>query len=333
LLSDLGEVASLLFQLIEGALLAHLTFLQDEHLAAVLDRTQSVSDDNRCTPNHGLVQGVLNKLLVVFVQSRGGLVQHQHSRLADDGPGDGNSLLLAARELASTDSTLGFEAMMEILILESLLSDVDVSFDSLEYSLLFVDHLDHAQSFNLFVELLLADDGHELLLVGSHGVEEGVGLVVELLEVFVVDELLAVRNLRSCLHLAVGSVELAVEDVLKDRVVEDDRFLHHQRHCLSKVVEIVVLHVHTIQKHLSGIDIIEAHEQVNKGALAATRLTDKGHLLVRGNLDAEALQDKVLLASGVAEPYVLELDHSLDLIGVRDSLLRFVFLHLNSVDA
>jgi hypothetical protein len=50
--------------------------------------------------HHGLVEGPLHQLLVLGVEGAGGLVQQQDRGLADQGPGDGQALSLAAGEAA-----------------------------------------------------------------------------------------------------------------------------------------------------------------------------------------------------------------------------------------
>lgn len=64
-------------------------------------------------------------LLALRVQSGGGLVQEQDLGVADDGPGDGNTLLLAARQLR----TLGADVRVVFLRQDrtSTLKDLNIT--------------------------------------------------------------------------------------------------------------------------------------------------------------------------------------------------------------
>ena len=83
------------------AALGHLATLQHDDLVSVDDGGEAVGDDQR-----GAVGGdeVLSADLIsssVFeaVERRGGLVEDQDRRALEDGAGDGDALLLAARQL------------------------------------------------------------------------------------------------------------------------------------------------------------------------------------------------------------------------------------------
>ena len=57
-----------------------------------------MGDDEGGAALHGLIQRDLHQPLVLGVQRAGRLVQQQDRRVADQGPGDGQTLALAARQ-------------------------------------------------------------------------------------------------------------------------------------------------------------------------------------------------------------------------------------------
>ena len=69
------------------------------------DRRGPVGDDDRGAPAHHLAERGADLVLLGGVDRRGGVVEDQHARVGEDGPGDGDALALAARqrEAALTD--------------------------------------------------------------------------------------------------------------------------------------------------------------------------------------------------------------------------------------
>ena len=61
-------------------------------------RGQAVRDDNRCAGLRHFIHGLLNRAFAFGIQRRGGLVQKQNWRVAQDRPGDGDALFLSARK-------------------------------------------------------------------------------------------------------------------------------------------------------------------------------------------------------------------------------------------
>jgi hypothetical protein len=81
------------------ALLDDAPGVHDQDAVGVDDGGQPMGDDQRGVVLRHLRQGLLDGLLGVAVQRRGGLVEDHDARALEDGPGDGDALLLAAGEL------------------------------------------------------------------------------------------------------------------------------------------------------------------------------------------------------------------------------------------
>ena len=99
----------------EGAFFNDLAVIYNGQTVALLNCRQPVGDDNRCAVAHDRVEGLLNLPLRVLVKGARCLVKKQDAWLTNDRPGNGNSLLLTARELAATVSCEDFEAFVELL--------------------------------------------------------------------------------------------------------------------------------------------------------------------------------------------------------------------------
>lgn len=102
-------------ELVVGAALLHLAILHHEDLIGVTDRAKSVRHDH-----HGLlpradqlVQSLLNLVFALRVKGRRCLIKKEHLRLANEGTGDGDSLLLSTRELHATLTDQSFVAIGE----------------------------------------------------------------------------------------------------------------------------------------------------------------------------------------------------------------------------
>ena len=66
-----------------------------------------MSHDNGCPSGPGLVQGRLNDRLALGVQGRGGFVEEQNLRVSNEGPRDGDALLLSAGQLSAAFADQG----------------------------------------------------------------------------------------------------------------------------------------------------------------------------------------------------------------------------------
>ena len=101
-----------------GAFLHDLTLLQHDNLVGVPDRRKPVSDYNAglLSISNKLIQCHLHMMFAFSIECAGSLVKQNHFRLADQGSGYGDPLLLSAREsdTALTDHTI--EALWEELL-------------------------------------------------------------------------------------------------------------------------------------------------------------------------------------------------------------------------
>lgn len=95
---QLGVPAVLAHQLRVRALLDDPALVEDVDDVGALDGAEAVGDGNGGAALGRLVQGGLDDVLGLGVEGRRGLVQEQDLGVADQGAGDGDALLLAARE-------------------------------------------------------------------------------------------------------------------------------------------------------------------------------------------------------------------------------------------
>ncbi len=72
-------------------------FEHEDHVC-VADSAEMMCDDDGRSTLHQLVQGFDDRLFGGRIQTHGRLVKNQDGRIANDRPGDGNSLALTARE-------------------------------------------------------------------------------------------------------------------------------------------------------------------------------------------------------------------------------------------
>src|SRR5919198_1232030 len=68
--------------------------VEHDDLVSVADRRQPVGDRQRRAPLREAVQGLLHRALGLVVQGAGGLVEHEHRRVAQDRARDRDALLL-----------------------------------------------------------------------------------------------------------------------------------------------------------------------------------------------------------------------------------------------
>src|SRR5688572_15989724 len=73
--------------------------LQNDDLIGIDDGGQAVSDNHARSILRNLAQSLLNVLLGARIESRGGLVEYENGRTFQNGPGDRDPLLFAARQL------------------------------------------------------------------------------------------------------------------------------------------------------------------------------------------------------------------------------------------
>jgi hypothetical protein len=95
-LHEIAVHAGLDEQLLVGALLLDAATVDDDDLVRLLDRTQAMGDENHGTTLEITVDGLLDDVLALGVESRGGLVEQKNNRPTNKGTGDCDSLLLTA---------------------------------------------------------------------------------------------------------------------------------------------------------------------------------------------------------------------------------------------
>ena len=95
-----------------GAALDDATVFEDQDRVAVDHAGQAVGDDQGRPILHESVEGPADDGLVLGIDRRGGLVQHQDRGVPQQGPGDGHPLALASREL---DPLLADDGVVAVL--------------------------------------------------------------------------------------------------------------------------------------------------------------------------------------------------------------------------
>ena len=84
-----------------SALFHNIPVVHHQNKIRVLDRGESVGDDEAGFACHQIPDGLLNLPLGVGVDVAGRLVQYQHAGVIQHGPRDGQQLLLAFRNVAA----------------------------------------------------------------------------------------------------------------------------------------------------------------------------------------------------------------------------------------
>jgi hypothetical protein len=94
-------------------LLNYLSLVNDEEPFAISDSTKSVSNDDRSSPLHGSVEGLLHDFLTLLIEGTSGLVEDQDLGVLDQCSGDGDALLLSTRQLGSFETALFVETFVK----------------------------------------------------------------------------------------------------------------------------------------------------------------------------------------------------------------------------
>lgn len=81
------------------------------HSVRVLDGGKTMCDGDGCATLGSVVEGGLDDLLGLRVESRSGLVKEQDLWISEKGTGDGDTLLLTSRQLGSLAADFGIESM------------------------------------------------------------------------------------------------------------------------------------------------------------------------------------------------------------------------------
>ena len=98
-----------------GALLGDASFVEDDDLVGVAQSGDAVGDEEGGASLHDLSEVTENRLLSVGVDRRKGVVENEDRRLADERPGQGGALFLAAGEGDAALADEGVEAALELL--------------------------------------------------------------------------------------------------------------------------------------------------------------------------------------------------------------------------
>ena len=106
--------SALRHQLVVRASLNHHTVLDDADQVRVLDRRQSVGDDDARSSRPRMIQRILHDLFALIVQCRGRFVQQQDARIAHQCAGDGDTLLLATGQLGTLAAQAGVVALGQV---------------------------------------------------------------------------------------------------------------------------------------------------------------------------------------------------------------------------
>mmetsp|Transcript_17792 Transcript_17792/g.50704 ORF Transcript_17792/g.50704 Transcript_17792/m.50704 type:complete len:823 (-) Transcript_17792:445-2913(-) len=122
------------------------------------------------------------------------------------------------------------------------------------------------------------------------------------------DELVRVGGPASVLELlaGVGAPE-AVGQVLLDGLREELRVLRDEAAHRADGSGREGLHVLPVEEQVPRRRLVEAHQQVHQGALAAAALADEGRHAARLHVQVDAVQHEVLRARPVAELHALQL--------------------------
>ena len=132
---ELGEDASFFAaEFAETAFFDQLAVFEHEDSFALLDRAQTVSDDDRRAVDHYVVECLLHDCLRRLIESRGRLVQNQDLWLPDYSPCNSYPLLLPSRKFSSSESAVDVVSRMQLLIVLNVLPCSNCAFYRQELS-------------------------------------------------------------------------------------------------------------------------------------------------------------------------------------------------------
>ena len=124
------------------------------------------------------------------------------------------------------------------------------------------------------------------------------------------DKLEGVGLLGSLENLLVARVKPTVQDVLLQRVVEEQWLLLDEAKPLAKRIHVQSLDINAVDKNLAELRIVESHDESNKSGLALARLTYDSNVVFRVDFQVKALENPLLKTGWVAEPNIFKLDFS-----------------------
>ncbi|KAJ0160181.1 hypothetical protein CTA2_8415 [Colletotrichum tanaceti] len=282
-------------QVIVGTLLDDPAGVHDDDVVGVADGRQPVGDgDDGAVLGRRLLDGALDALLAGRVERRGGLVQHEDLGVADQGPGEGDALALAAADERPAGAGRGAVAVVQPVDEGGgvgLLGRVP-------------DEVDNLPDLGPVVV-------HRRQRVLAPGGELG--------------QLAAAEVGLQALVLGLGRVDEAEGDVLEDGPVQQRGLLLDEADEAAEAADVEGAQVVAVEEDLPLVRVLETGEQGGDGGLAAAREADDGRVLAGGELEVDVAQDGLagprrVLKGDVAELEALGVVQGQDLALVRGAV-------------
>ena len=88
---------------------------QHEDAVVILDGGQAVGDGQGSAAVGQLLEALAHQDLALVVEGAGGLVEDEDGRVLQEDPGDGDALLLTARELDAALADIGVETVLQMI--------------------------------------------------------------------------------------------------------------------------------------------------------------------------------------------------------------------------
>ena len=146
-----------------------------------------------------------------------------------------------------------------------------------------------------------AGDGYALLLAATELERHRVEAVGQLHDL-IVDIGLPCRSH----HILVGSLRMAVLDILLDGAVEDMIFLKHEADMVAQPLGIPLVQLYTVETDGARIGMIELVEQVDERALPCPTESDEGRNLAAGDMHRDIAESLRAIAIGEVDARELE---------------------------
>ena len=108
----MGIEAVLSQQFFMGSFFDDAAMVDDDDVVGIADRTQAMGDDDGRTAFHEAVQGGLDDFFAFRIEGRRRFIEDEDARVLEDGPGDGDTLALAAGQGAAAVADEGFVACL-----------------------------------------------------------------------------------------------------------------------------------------------------------------------------------------------------------------------------
>ena len=89
------------------------------------------------------------------------------------------------------------------------------------------------------------------------------------------------RRFRRSDNLLIRGVQPAVTDIFHDSSVEQPGILQHHAEQFPQFTSVKIFDIMAVDQDLTGIDVVEPHQQFDHGRLAGTCRADDCHLLPR----------------------------------------------------